>query len=244
MKTKNILRIVFAMIFVLGTMAMNAQTEFYIYNANGSVDEYSVAEVDSISIIPPIIIITNLLLNATFESGSLDPWLSVSRAVIQADGDYDGNGTAQTLPNVTDNAFWDSGLGVGLPHDYGQAARFPTNPNGGPSGIYQLVPVEAGKTYSFKADVLNFRQNTNQNVKPAIFRIKDEAGVLLEGGMVETNYEAIGAWENFSGTITIPEEYSGMQVQFQISRGGWYSPDPLPIAGMLVDNCEFFEVEE
>ncbi|MCL1938713.1 MAG: lamin tail domain-containing protein [Candidatus Azobacteroides sp.] len=53
MKTKNILRLFFTAAFIFGTFAMNAQTKIYIHKKNGTVDEYNIADLDSISFTPP-----------------------------------------------------------------------------------------------------------------------------------------------------------------------------------------------
>ena len=52
MKTKNILRTFLAAVFVLGTLAMNAQTKIYVHKSNGISDEYNIADIDSISFAP------------------------------------------------------------------------------------------------------------------------------------------------------------------------------------------------
>ena len=53
MKTKNILRSLFTVIFILGTLSMNAQTKVYIYKTDGTTDTYNIADIDSISFTPP-----------------------------------------------------------------------------------------------------------------------------------------------------------------------------------------------
>jgi len=52
MKTKNILRSLFTVIFIGGTLSMNAQ-KVYIHKKDGTAVEYNVADVDSISFTPP-----------------------------------------------------------------------------------------------------------------------------------------------------------------------------------------------
>jgi len=54
MKTKNILRTFLAAVFVLGTLAMNAQTKIYVHKSDGTADGYTISEVDSISFTPPV----------------------------------------------------------------------------------------------------------------------------------------------------------------------------------------------
>jgi len=53
MKAKNILRTFLTVAFILGTLSINAQTKVYIHKADGTADEYTVADVDSISFTPP-----------------------------------------------------------------------------------------------------------------------------------------------------------------------------------------------
>jgi len=72
MKAKNIFRVFLTAVFVLGAMAMNAQTKVYVYKNDGTTDEYNIADVDSISftpfdITPPTPTGENLLVNPGFE---------------------------------------------------------------------------------------------------------------------------------------------------------------------------------
>ena len=53
MKTKYILHALLTCAFFLGTLAINAQTKIYIYKSNGLADEYSLADIDSISFTAP-----------------------------------------------------------------------------------------------------------------------------------------------------------------------------------------------
>ena len=52
MKTKNILRLLFIVIFILGTLSMNAQ-KVYIYKTDGTTETHNIADIDSISFTPP-----------------------------------------------------------------------------------------------------------------------------------------------------------------------------------------------
>ena len=52
MKTKNFLRVFLSIAFVLGTLAINAQTKIYIHKSDGSSDGYNIADIDSISFNP------------------------------------------------------------------------------------------------------------------------------------------------------------------------------------------------
>ena len=54
MNTKNILRAFLAAVFVLGTVAVNAQTKIYVHKTDGTASEYNIADIDSISFTAPI----------------------------------------------------------------------------------------------------------------------------------------------------------------------------------------------
>ena len=53
MNAKNILRAFLIAVFVLGTLAMNAQIKIYVYKSNGTTDGYNIADLDSISFVAP-----------------------------------------------------------------------------------------------------------------------------------------------------------------------------------------------
>ena len=53
MNTKNILRAFLTAVFVLGTVAMNAQTKIYVHKTDGTASEYNIADLDSISFTAP-----------------------------------------------------------------------------------------------------------------------------------------------------------------------------------------------
>jgi len=79
MKTKNIFRAIFATAFVLGAMAMNAQTQIYVHKTGGTDVTYNIADIDSISLNPkyvaPVNPGDNLLVNPGFEDPA-DPTAS------------------------------------------------------------------------------------------------------------------------------------------------------------------------
>jgi len=54
MKTKNILRIFLCEMFVLGSIAIQAQTKVYVHKSNGLSVEFNIADIDSISFNPGI----------------------------------------------------------------------------------------------------------------------------------------------------------------------------------------------
>ena len=53
MKTNTLLRIVFMGAFILGTLAVNAQTKIYVHKTDGTAHEYNIADIDSISFTAP-----------------------------------------------------------------------------------------------------------------------------------------------------------------------------------------------
>jgi len=53
MKTKNMLRVFFAVIFVLGAITTNAQDKVYVCKNDGTIDEYNTGDVLSLSVDPP-----------------------------------------------------------------------------------------------------------------------------------------------------------------------------------------------
>jgi len=65
MKTRNILHAFLTCAFFLGVLSMNAQTKIYVHKSNGMADEYSLADIDSISFTPPAALVdyTKLKLN-------------------------------------------------------------------------------------------------------------------------------------------------------------------------------------
>ena len=242
MKTKNILRAFFAAIFVLGTMAINAQNKFYVRNTDGVViDEDNITNVDSISVTAPKGIIANLLQDADFEASAdgsntaiTYPWVNMTQPDLAADDS--GNGLGSNA-NLTNNTFW-TGTGSDFDHD-GHTARFPTSNDGRAAGIYQLVNITPGKTYGFKIFALNFAPN-EQPISPIVISIKNEDGSEALKKF-ETKYTALGVWKVFWGTVTIPAGYSEGQIRFQMCRPAFSSGN---IAGAIIDNCEFGEVLE
>jgi len=67
MKTKNTFRVLIAAIFVLGAMALNAQTKIYVHQTGGIDKTYNLADVDSISLNPlyiPVIPVTGVTLSS------------------------------------------------------------------------------------------------------------------------------------------------------------------------------------
>jgi len=54
MKTKKIFHYFFSVVFALGAIAMNAQDKVYVCKNNGTIDEYNIDDVLSLSVDPPI----------------------------------------------------------------------------------------------------------------------------------------------------------------------------------------------
>ena len=63
MKTKNTFRVFLMAAFVLGTMAMNAQTKIYVHKTGGMDKVYNLADVDSISFNPLYVGVTGVTLD-------------------------------------------------------------------------------------------------------------------------------------------------------------------------------------
>jgi len=55
MKTKKTFRVFLTAVFVLVTMAMNAQTTIYVYQKDKTTDAYDISNLDSISFTPPVV---------------------------------------------------------------------------------------------------------------------------------------------------------------------------------------------
>ena len=175
----------------------------------------------------------NLLENPGFDD-VFAPWTAMSLGNLQND---DPETTQSAAANLTDDSFW-AGNGSTVQGHNGQTARMPTGQGG--SGLYQLVEITSGKTYQYKFDIVAFQPGA-QAVKPVYFRIKSENGSekLYE---IEINAE-VNVWKEITGSLTIPSDYDGTNVRFQISRNGNPSGVTTGIAGTLIDDCEFFEVK-
>jgi len=187
MKTKNILRTFFAVIFVLGAMAMNAQTKFYVHNNDGTATGYNIDDVKRISVNDPSVGGPNLLLNPGFE---------LPVAVVPADNPADLNAKPDNWEFVTvdwykeyynedpllggaplvlndGNIRADDGwikTNTGSVYNTFKAAVeggiFTARIRAGKSGgLYQEVKVEQGETYEYGCKI-GFRVDTNsQSIK-------------------------------------------------------------------------------
>jgi len=256
MKSKNTFRVIFATIFVLGTMAMNAQTKVYVHKTGGTDVTYNIADVDSISlnapVVPDIPSGSNLLVNPGFEDASpatggtlatLTPagvWSFMTLADLQVEQSaITASTNANRLPPYavgTTDAVWKIEGFIGV-HGGLAAGRLIANNN---SGMYQTVSVTPGKTYAFSAWVLHLITNSDtQTIHTEYVRIKSLDG---SGAVVgELGNAPIGTdnntWMQASGTtVTIPDGVT--QVRFQISHYNGDSQAPATI----VDDCDFHEV--
>jgi len=169
-----------------------------------------------------------------------------------------GGGAAVGNSNRTNLAFFSNGTykynGANIQaYEGSYSGRLQAGTN---AGMYQLVPVEAGKTYAYSAWVLRFRANaTNQSIiRPEYLRIRDKAGavtldsaiIALTGGYPDSNNSAItdypdeNNWMKISGTVTIPTDAPYDSVKFQISQVDYAASNKT--AGTLIDSCDFHEV--
>jgi len=267
MKTKNIFRVFLTAVFVLGAMALNAQTKIYVHKTDGTSDEFNIANLDSISFNPKAVVVVppdgNLLVNPGFEDASpttggtlasLTPsgcWVAMTAADLTADNEASSGTTiANRLPpyvNGSTDAIWKLSVAAGVVdggfigvHGGDAAARCIANNN---SGVYQLVNVTPGKTYSFSAWVLHYITNAaGQSTHTEYVRIKSADGSEeLTSAEIGTENNV---WMQASGTVKIPSDYAGTQVRFQVSHYNWGAATDLGQApATLIDDCEFREVE-
>jgi len=117
MKTNTILRTLIICAFLFGVSAMNAQTKIYVYQSDGTVAGYNVADIDSISFTPPAtstVDYTKLKLNEVsgvggdnekfyelINTGDLDIPLEGCKIYYNANSNVGG-----TLPSGEGNLTW------------------------------------------------------------------------------------------------------------------------------------------
>lgn len=156
MKMESILRAFLTAIFVFGIFAVTAQAKFYVYKSNGSTVEYSIDQVDSISLTEPapkewVDITSDVLSNtsAPFAHGA-SPVITLSDGTLYAVTDWTANSEASKNGNVfyrpSDN-FFDGHLGF----VYWVEGYVGNIVNG---KIYQTVNLDAG-AYRFTAELRN-----------------------------------------------------------------------------------------
>jgi len=246
MKTKNIFRAFLTAAFVLGTMAMNAQTKVYVHQKNGTSDQYDIATVDSISfnpvaVVPLVTTGDNLLTNPCFtipadqDITNVAPWKSMTSTELLLDGSpgtpLPSNDNYRITP---DDAFWTNNLSCLPSHHDGKKTYVGRLAATSSAGLYQIVNLTAGKTYTFKVYILHFKTQAAQSIKTEYVRIKSE------DGQTELLKVAIGTQENtwmeVTGTYTATTTAA---VRFQISH---YAGSPNTPA-TLIDDCSFYEVQ-
>jgi len=109
MKTKNTLRAFFAAIFVFGAITMNAQDKVYVCKNNGTIDEYNIDDVLSLSVDPPITTaIQNNELVYTPEKSTFQVWApSADGAIVSLYNSGSGGSAVKTVTMTkADNGYW------------------------------------------------------------------------------------------------------------------------------------------
>ena len=82
MKTKKILRYFFSVVFALAAITMNAQDKFYVCKFDGTIDEYGVNDVNSITVMPPSV--SGVVYNIANYGASPTKTADENQAAIQA----------------------------------------------------------------------------------------------------------------------------------------------------------------
>ena len=114
MNTKNILRAFLTAVFVLGTLAMNAQTKIYVHKSDGTASEYNIADLDSISFTPPAEVepvVSFLRLNEVNGTDMFYELINIGEESINLAGysiDYNANGNTNGVfpPNGNQGVTW------------------------------------------------------------------------------------------------------------------------------------------
>jgi len=101
MKTKKTLHAFLTAIFLLGTIAISAQTKIYIHKTNGSADEYNIADIDSISFSAPTTVIKKAMFKGYVQKGPYVNGSSVN--IIQLDKDLNQTGNVFST-QIIDNS--------------------------------------------------------------------------------------------------------------------------------------------
>ena len=257
MKTEKIFRMFWVALFVLGTMAMKAQTSIYVYQKDGTANEYDISDVDSVSLTPPPLAGVNLLLNPGFEdspdgqtSDALSaPWMAVPENWFTSY--YNGytlpSGTSETgttwtagnlasiYSNNGDGTFYNgNGSAISFVRTGNYAARLSLSAT---SGIYQLVDVTPGDYQVCVNLAIN-------QIGQSVIKSGEVVKILSPDGMTTYGTVPIPAVNksisNIIGTVTIPDGVS--QVRFQLDNrdypqtsSGGIGRAPL----MLLDECQF-----
>jgi len=195
----------------------------------------------------------NLLVNGDFESGNLTSWVIMTQAELETEfggllpTSPTGVGTPNILSFSGDPGFYNN---RGITPKGNCSARL-TAPNH--AGIYQEVDVQAGKTYQYRFFILRFTNNMNQHTPHPEdkFKIKDAvSGNDLETVPVDISRAAAGAvanwaspWQEITGTVPIPTGVTKIKFLFmEIDWGDASNPSGRGM-GMLIDDCEFCELQ-
>jgi hypothetical protein len=109
-------------------------------------------------------------------------------------------------------------------------------------GIYQIIAVKPGCTYSYKV-IVGFRRNTdNMSIKDETVKILSVDGLTLfleKPINVDKSIEVgLGTIEVVTGEFIAPEDVT--EVRFQFDQRTFDTPDRAPL--MLIDNCQFLEL--
>jgi len=203
MKTKNMLRAFLTAVFVLGTIAVNAQTKIYVYKTDGTASEYNIASIDSISFTAPAPVdYTKLILTEVsgnnkyveiYNSGTEDiPMKGVK--LVRNDGPSNGG---SEWPGITDDII--------------------------PAGEYRLFLFNSftaglNTNPAFVGWTVGSGISSGQILKVAIVDPNgDEVSVFIRGDV------PLPAWQTTTGvTQNSTDTYSRME------DGTWAYADPTP----------------
>ena len=264
MKTKNFLRVFFAAFFVLGAITMDAQTKFYVFKDEVVIDEYNIADVDSISLTAPSGA-QNLLTNPGFDthtSNLPNGWTRVPEEwFIDFYDAAQGTFTwATSDPQQTPTGFFNNnsnGCALNSVKDQIFFGTLAVRCGQNSTAIYQLVDVDpVGKTYSygitFAYRCMEEWQSFGSN---QTLKILSDDGETVYGQTPlvpsatttddsfcnTTKGFEIGLPTNVTGTVTIPAGVE--QVRFQIGQFqlnvGLNSGSPI----FIFDEAFFMEAE-
>ena len=120
-------------------------------------------------------------------------------------------------------------------------------------GIYQIVSVEPGNTYRYKAnvgfkrittDTVNHIPISNQSIKDETLKFLSPDGMTLYDEApinVDKNIKAgQGTVAFVTGEFTAPEGVT--EVRFQFDQRTFTTPNNIRAPLMLIDNCQFIEL--
>ena len=199
---KNILCAFLTAVFVLGTIAVNAQTRIYVHKTDGTANEYNIADLDSISFTPPTPVdYTKLILTEVsgnnkyveiYNSGTENIPMKGVRLVRN-----DGPPSGSEWPGITDDIIPAGAYRLFLFNSF--TAGLDTNP-------------------AFVGWTVGSGISSGQILKVAIVAPNgDEVSVFIRGDV------PLPAWQNTTGvTQNTTDTYSLME------DGTWAYADPTP----------------